>query len=305
MRDEFGFDTIRSVEFCVSVVIGRDAHVNYLIPVDQTVQDALKDVLNATVAEIEKPEAHLEDFDLSEKYGSTECLRADVSAAEMAAVRALHGEEAWEINARVLSNPAKISYYFGVFRDIGGRKLLGVRQATQFKGAFKGRFLSVIDDTLRMVPDHVFKLDHQFDFLITAQHAYILHPAGFERVSEIETFVLGRAKKMTLALAQKVKFLDFGDLSEYVGKHKRAARLVAALHCRPDLAAVRRTLFCKAAEETGVSLGEVGRNKLVPRKGSEIGCLELLDNRRYVTALTPGSKPAFVASSRRPLNKTK
>jgi Domain of unknown function (DUF4868) len=189
-----------------------------------------------------------------------------------------------------------------VFHDNGGRKLLGVRQATQFKGAFKGHFLSVIDDTLRMVPDHVFKLDNQFDFLITARHVYILHPAGFERVSEIEAFVLGRAKQKTLELAQKVKFLDFGDLSEYVGKHKRAARLVAALHGRTDLAAVRRTLFCKAAEETSVSLDEVGR-KLAPRKGSEIGCLELLDNRRYVTALTPGSKPAFVASSRRPVSK--
>ena len=45
MRDEFGFDHIQSVEFCVSVTTGRDAHVNYLVPVDQTVQDALKQVL--------------------------------------------------------------------------------------------------------------------------------------------------------------------------------------------------------------------------------------------------------------------
>ena len=73
MRDEFGFDTIRSVEFCVSVVTGRDDHVNYLVPIDRTVQDALKDVLNATVAEIETPDARLTEFDLSEKYGSREC----------------------------------------------------------------------------------------------------------------------------------------------------------------------------------------------------------------------------------------
>jgi hypothetical protein len=72
------------------------------------------------------------------------------------------------------------------FRDNLGRKVIGVRQATQFKGAFKAHFMSVIDDTLRMVPDRVFKLDNQFDFLITAQHVYILHPAGFERVAEIE-----------------------------------------------------------------------------------------------------------------------
>ena len=92
------------------------------------------------------------------------------------------------------------------------------------------------------------------------------------------------------------------DLSEYAGKHKRAAPLVAALHGKIDLAAVRRALLCKAAEETGVSLDKVGR-KLAPSNGSEIGCLELLDNRRYVTALTRGSKPAFVASSRRPVSK--
>ena len=102
-------------------------------------------------------------------------LRADITAAEMAAVRALREEEGWDSHA-VFDNPKKITYYFGVFRDNRGRKLLGVRQATQFKGAFKGHFVSVIDDTLRMVPDREFKLDNEFDFLITAQHIYILRP---------------------------------------------------------------------------------------------------------------------------------
>jgi hypothetical protein len=299
MRDEFAFGNIRSVEFCVSVATSRDAHLNYLIPVDRTVQDALKDVLNATVAEIESG-ADLAPYELSEKYGSKEALRADITAAEMAAIRTLYAEEGWEINSRVLGNPNKIAYYFGVFRDYRGRKLVGVRQATQFKGAFKGHFLSLIDDTLQMVPDHVFKLDNQFDFLITAQYVYILHPVGFERVAEIEAYASTRAREMTLELARSVKFLDFSGLSEYVGKHKRAARLVATLHSRGDLAAIKRALFCKSAEETGVLLEEVGR-KLAPRNGSEIACLELLDNRRYTTMLKPGAKPAFVASSRRPV----
>jgi hypothetical protein len=301
MRDEFDFGHIRSVEFCVSVATNGDDHINYLVPIDQSVQDALKQVLSITLAAIEPGED--DDwslYELSEKYGSKESLRADITAAEMAAVRALHEEEGWEINTRILNDPKKITYYFGVFRDSQGRKLLGVRQATQFKGAFKGHFLSVIDDTLKMVHDHVFKLDNEFDFLITAQHVYILHPAGFERVADIEEYASARAREMTLELAEKVKFLDFGGLSEYAGRHRRAARLVAALHARNDLATIRRAMFCKSAEETGVALENVGR-KLAPGRGSEIACLELLDNRRYTTTLKSGPKPAFVASSRPPV----
>jgi hypothetical protein len=52
------------------------------------------------------------------------------------------------------------------------------------------------------------------------------------------------------------------------------------------------TVFCKAADETGVELEKAGR-KMVPRKGSEIGCLELLDDRRYTTTLKPGCQASF------------
>jgi hypothetical protein len=160
--------------------------------------------------------------------------------------------------------------------------------------------LSVVDDTLKMVADRVFKLDDQFDFLITAQHVYILHPAGFERIAEIEAFAAQEARAMTLALGATVKFIDFGELADYVAKHRRAARLVAALNGRNDLYAIKRSLFTKSAGESGVLLEKKG-HKLTPANGSEIGCLELLDDRRYTTALKPGPKSAFVASGRRRL----
>jgi hypothetical protein len=105
---------------------------------------------------------------------------------------------------------------------------------------------------------------------------------------------------MTLRLGDTVKFLDFTGLAQFVAKHKRAARLVAALKARSDLGAIKRSMVSQAAEETGVKLEKVGR-KLVPKAGDEIGCLELLDHRRYTTALKGGPKPAFVATSRRPI----
>ena len=205
----------------------------------------------------------------------------------MAAMKALYSEEGWEVNASALADPAQLAYYFGVSRDDRRRKLLGVRQATQFKGTFRARFLSIVDDTLRMIPDRVFKLDHLFDFLITGSHIYVLHPAGFERIAEIETYASERAREMTLALGETVKFLDFSALADFVGMHKRAARLVAALHARDDLPAIKRAMFARAAEESGVQLTAKSR-KLSPEKGSELACLELLDCRRYTIALVPG-----------------
>jgi Domain of unknown function (DUF4868) len=298
MWDEFGFKQIQSVEFCVSVRTNRGDRASYLVPIDQSVQDALKQVLEATLIAIEPPDGDWVPYELAEKYASRESLRADLAAESMAAVRALHEEEGWNISAGALADPKKIAYYFGVFRDNRKRKLTAVRQGTQFKGAFKGRFLSVMDDTLRMVADRLFKLDEQFDFLITDQYVYILHPAGFERIAEIEEFAASEARLMTLALNKTVKFIDFSDLADYVAKHKRGARLIAALNGRKDLHTIKRAMFIKAASEAGVVLEKKG-SKLIPARGSEIGCLELLDDRRYTTALKPGPKPAFVASSRR------
>jgi len=298
MQDEFSFGQIQSVEFCVNVTADGDARTSYLVPADQSVQDALRQVLISTLADIEPEDGDWMPYEMSEKYAAKESIRADLDAEEMAAVHALYTEEGWSVNAGALADPEHLVYYFGVFRDDQNRKLLGVRQATQFKGAFKGRFLSIIDDTLRMVADRVFKLDNQFDFLITASHIYILHPTGFERIAELEAFASAKAREMAVALGATVTFLDFTGLAEYVGKHKRAAKLVAALNARADLNQIKRSMFCKAAQETGVELEKAGR-KMVPGKGSEIGCLELLDDRRYTTTLKPGSKPAFVASSRR------
>jgi len=298
MRDEFGFDRIRSVEFCVNLGHSTTGPINYLVPSDTSVQDALREVLATTVNALQPDGDEWATYELSEKYAATESLRADLRSEPMAAIRALHGEEGWEVNADALSDPSRLAYYFGVFRDDQGQKLLGVRQAAQFKGVVNARFLSIVDDTLRMVPDRVFKLDHQFDFLITANHVYVLRPAGFERVAEVEEHASAKAREMAVALGKTIKFLDFSTLADYVGHHKRAARLIAALHSRGDLKTVKRSMFCKAGAESGVVLQAAGR-KIAPAKGSELGCLQLLDYRRYTIALAPGQKPAFVAGSGR------
>jgi hypothetical protein len=94
MRNEFDFDHIKSVEFCVSVNTNRDDHTNYIVPIDQSVQDALRQVLHATRVSIEPADDNdWSTYELSEKYGSKESLQADLTAMEMPAVRIEHRDQ--------------------------------------------------------------------------------------------------------------------------------------------------------------------------------------------------------------------
>jgi hypothetical protein len=220
----------------------------------------------------------------------------------MATISSLYDEEGWTPNPRALDTPASIPYYFAVFRDATERKLLGVRQAAQFKGVISKRLIRLLDDSLTMIEDRVFKLDNDFDFLVTAQHVYILRPAGFERIAQVEKFASAKAREKTLALGGQVTFVDFEALADFVAGHKRAARLVAALSARAGLNEIQKSRFRLAAADTGVTLQNVGR-KIRPAPGSEMPFLELLDDRRYTTAIKTGPKEAYVASSRKPISR--
>jgi hypothetical protein len=198
MRDEFEFDEIVSVEFCVSVREGDD-YTNYLVPSQHNVQNALKEMLSNTTDQLEEPDVERQAFELSERYATRESLIASLASEELATVNALYDEEGWAPNPHALDAIASIPYYFAVFRDAANVKLLGVRQATQFKGVVSKRFIRLLDDSLTMIEDRIFKLDNDFDFLVTSEHVYILRPAGFERIAQIEKFASAKAREKTLA----------------------------------------------------------------------------------------------------------
>src|SRR6266481_2048957 len=67
MRSEFAFNQIQSVEFCVNVRTNGSSRTNYLMPIDRSVQDALKQVLDATLVAIEPEDGRWNAYELSEK----------------------------------------------------------------------------------------------------------------------------------------------------------------------------------------------------------------------------------------------
>jgi hypothetical protein len=266
------------------------------VPIDNSVQTALREILATTAAELQ-PIGAWRAYEVAEKYAATDPLRTPLVRPDMAIIKALYDEEGWATATDVLRKAAAVSHYFGVFRDGAGRKLVGGRRASAFKGTLKHQLMRFMDDTLRMIGQDVLRLERTFDFLVTHQHIYTLHPTGFEKIARIETAVATEARSRAVALGTQMAFVDFADLAAYVEKHPRAARLAVALSHRGDLDVITRAKLKKAAIETGVALIRKG-TKLAPAKGSELGFLELLDDRRYAADLRTGGKTSYVANSR-------
>lgn len=299
MFDEFDLNRVRSVEFLVNVRENGEAE-NYQIPTQDEVQDNLVQMLHDTAALFKAADGvgELQDFELSEKYGARETLVADLDADAMAMPRLLFDEEGWETRPNALTEPGSIPFYFAVFRDGKKRKLVAVKRATRFKGVLKSPLIQLFDDSLRMVGDNVFRLDHEFDFLVSSERVYILHPLQFDFVADIEELVAAKAHDKAVALGEQLKFADFRRIAEFVRSKKRAARIVASLSARDDLAKIKKSKFIAAAAENGIKLEQVGQ-KYGPLEGFEFQFLELLDSRRYTTNIKVGAKEKFLANSRK------
>jgi len=275
----------------------------FLVPVDVTVQDALRQMLRHTADQLGcfVNVADLQAYEPAEKYGSIEKLRYPIEGgdANTAAVLLFNAQNL-PTDQNALNNPSEIEFYFALFRDREQRKVLAIRRAAQFKGVLKakGRLIWWLDDTMKVVEDDVFKLDQDFDYLVTDDEMYILRPSGFEYTVHLDERILAKATQNTHELQQVIPFVAFEGLAGYVSDHKRAARLVAAIRSRSDLAAISKDSLEAECDQTGVQTEEVD-GKLRPVDGQELRFLMLLDRRRYNVSLIPDSPETYEAASRR------
>lgn len=300
----FDADSIIDVDFCLS--LDQDSGENRVrIPIDLTVKNILISMLNATIAELTPHDGEtIARFELSEKYGSKESLIAPLNGEGFEKLRSLYSEENWLNDNDAVNRSKDLAYYFAVFRDDVGRKLIGVRRASQFKAILsaQNRLIRWADDSMRVLAENIFRLDMDFDFLISHDSIFILRPSGFEFISDVSSLAAEKAKAKALSLASILPFIDFIAIAEHASTHRRAARLVSAIAIRGDLGRIKKDKLADAARDNKVELEEVD-GKLVPKSGSELGLLELLDHRRYTTSLTDDDPSAFVASSRQKISR--
>ena len=292
----FNFNNIQSVEFGVCLD-NEGGEVFRIVPADLSVQSALKEMLQETRDQLIREDAALSDFSPAEKYGGTERLRLSLDSDLVAKHKAVFESENLETDTHGLADPNRLISYFAIFRDNSGEKLMGFRRAAQFKGVVKKNLITFLNDTLKIVEDHLFKLDTDFDFLICDNQILIWRPSGFIFTAGMDEHIAACAAANVDQVAKFVACVDFTHLKEYVSKHKLSMRLIAAIRSRNDLAEISKRCLKAACKEAGLKISET-KGMLSPQEGSEYGFLMLLDRRRFTVTLIEKKPETYEAPSR-------
>ena len=292
----FNFQTIQSVEFgvCLDTAEGESYR---LMPCVADVQEVLKEMLAATWGAIFDADGELQEFSPAEKYAATERLWVGLPSDLVTKHREVYEAENLATDTHALDDVNLIVSYFGIFRDGDGNKLMAVRRATQFKGVLQKKLIRFSDDALRIIEDHVFKLDTDFDFFICDGKIYIWRPSGFVFTSEMDDQMAACAMGNVDRIAEDITCVDFTGLKEFVSKHKLAMRLVAAIKSRNDLTAISKKRLNAECKDSGIKVSQ-SNGKLMPAEGSEMGFLMMLDRRRYTVTLIEKKPETYEAPSR-------
>lgn len=302
MTLEFDLGNVTITEFGV----GRDdgnGQTFVAVPVDAAVQGALTEMVQATWDAMQKDQDGPAKYEPSEKHGGTEYLYLPLDNELAAFVRELHEAASLTIDAAALSDPADVFCYFARLTDNKKRRLTALRRATQFKGVLKSRnrLVRVLDDTLKIIEDTVFKLDNDFDLLVDSANVHILRPSGFEFAGKLQQAILDAVPENIKAIRKDLAFVEFDGIEAYAGKHPRAARYLASIRGQEETKNIDKSLLKKLCKLTGVEVTE-SDGKVIVAEGHEMGFLEVLDRRRYEVSLVKEKPERYRAASRRKIS---
>lgn len=302
MKLDFDLGKVAVTEFGV----GRDdgnGQTFVTVPVDADVQKALREIVSATWDAMQKDTDDPPRYEPSEKHGSTEYLFLPLDDDLASTVRELHEAVNLDIDANVLADPSDVFCYFARLADNKRRRLTALRRATQFKGVLKskGRLVRMLDDSLRIIEDTVFKLDSDFDLLVDSANVHVLRPSGFEFAGKLEQAILDAVPENIEAIRKDLTFVEFAGIEEYARKHPRAARYLASIRGQEETKDIDKAALKSHCKRTRVEVSE-SKGKVTVSAGHEMGFLEVLDRRRYEMELVKGQPERFKAGSRRKID---
>lgn len=302
MNLEFDPQNVSVAEFGVGRDDGnRERFV--AMPVGADVQAVLQEMVQATWDAMQNDGEQPRKYEPSEKHASMESLYLPLEDELAASVRALHEASTLEIDSAALHDPSLVFAYFARFTDQKGRRLLALRRATQFKGILKkrNRLVRMVDDTLTIIDDTVFKLDNDFDLLVDGENVYILRPSGFEFAGRLQQAILDAVPQNIEKIAQAVDFVEFESIASYASTRPRAARYLASIRGQAG-GSIDKDLLGKLCKQTGVEINE-SNGRVSITTGHELAFLEVLDRRRYEVSLVKDEPELYRAASRRKLQR--
>ena len=273
------------------------------LPVDAGVQAALREMAKATWHAMQNDSGEPRRYEPSEKHEATEYLYLPLGDKLVASVRGLHKAANLDIDAKALAEPTEVFCYFAYLTDKKKRRLTALRRATHFKGVLKSknRLVRILDDTLSIIEDTVFRLDNDFDLLVDDTNVHVLRPSGFEFAGKLQQAILAAVPENIEAIRTDLAFVEFDGIEAYAAKHPLAARYLASIRGQAETKNIDRAALKKLCESTGVEITDT-KGRIAIADGHEMGFLEVLDRRRYEVELVKGQPERFKAGSRTKLN---
>ena len=292
-------EDFRNIEFGICTIIeGQQAIVR--IPIDDSVRAMLYEMQYEFYNTYFAIEGEPEQYQASEKYGSTEKLIIPLNNELLSSLRELYNQNNISIANIALGEIANsITYYFAIYRHRNGAKQIAIKRPSQFKGLLRKKLIHLIDDTLQVLPDNIFKLDNDFDFIIHENNIDILHPTGFNFIANIEDEILRSAADATRQLSVRIQFVNFNYLADFVSHSKTAAKLIASIKSRDDLERTSQEKLIEKCNRIGVVVKEEN-GQLIPDEAHIVRFLEILDRRGYDFDILNDDIPEiYVAASRK------
>lgn len=296
MKLEFDLESVITTEFGVGSDDGKDQCFSF-VPVEGKVQVVLREMSQFTWTALQELTKTPPQYEASEKYSTCERVYLPLNSNIARRMRELHTADNIDTNVQALAQVAQVFCYFARFTDIQGRRLTGLRRATQFKGVLKRRLIRLATDALRMVEDKVFKLDGDFDLLVDADTVHILRPSGFEFAGQLQEAILAAVPINIEAIKHDLGFVEFSSIEKYASYHPRAARYLASIRAQKETKNIDKTALKRLCKSTGVDIRE-SMGKIIVEEDNVMGFLEVMDRRRYELELVKGSPERFKASSR-------
>src|SRR2546428_6737653 len=130
MTLNFDFKQVKTIEFGV----GRDDDDDqsfHLLPIDRDVQDALREMVEATWAAMQRDTDSPPKYEPSEKHAGSEYVYLPLDDELAVRMQELHQANNIAVDSDALSEPAAVFCYFARMTDRKGRRLTALRRATQ------------------------------------------------------------------------------------------------------------------------------------------------------------------------------
>ena len=295
----FDFDAIDTVVF--GVCTRKQGNILFLdVPVDVEVVQNLEEMVQSTWEKLHEVSDVPDLYEPANDMAGRRHLTVPIDDDVVALFRDVNEADQFDPGGGVLVvQPRKVFSYFAKFTDDNGDRLTGMRQSTDFKGVLKhrNRLVRLINDTLHMTQDDIFRLDTEFDLLIASDEVRILRPAGFETIGQLQQVIRDAVPQNTQALQKSLGFVDFDSIEEFAKGSVGAARLLASIRTK-NVDGITMDSLRRECMDNGVGVDFDGVRLTVAGE-AVLGFLMTLDRRRFSTELIPGEREVYDASNRR------